>query len=296
MVPQKKATDAELMESYNSTKSVWETGRRFGMCGQSVHERLVKLGVKLEGNGKPWTIEDDKRLAEEYELYRYFGQVSRLGESMGHNVYFLSRKAKELGLTSLAHRKAPRSSLKKLSEDAIKMVWEDYRVSTFKITEYCRRHGFDDEAFANTMKDRFPEYDDVMEGKKTKSTHYASGRTFEYRAKNFLQAKGFFVMRAPQSKGPADLIAYNKGRCLLIQCKIGDWHQIDAWNEFYRVCIKHGAEPIYCTKKEEGRMIFYLITGEKDKSRRAMPMTEIKIEEYQKDGEGPGVQVKVEAV
>lgn len=275
MVPQMKATDAELIESYKSTNSVWETGKRFGMCGQSVHERLVKLGVKLEGNGKPWTIEDDKRLAEEYELYRYFGQVSRLGESMGHNVYFLSRKAKELGLTSLAHKKAPKSTFRKLSDDAIKLVWDDYRASSFKMSEYCRRHGFDPEAFANTMRSLFTDYDEVMEMKKTKCTKYASGRSFEYRVKNFLQLKGYFVMRAPQSKGPVDLIAYNKGRCLFVQCKIGDWHEVDPWNQFYQLCIKHGADPIFATKKEGGKLQLNLITGEKDRSRRAIPMKEV---------------------
>jgi Holliday junction resolvase len=200
--------------------------------------------------------------------------VSKLAEELGHNVYNLSRKAKELGLTSYAYKKCPRSKLKTLSEDALRMIWDDYKASSFNTSEYCRRHGFDSEIFANIMRDRFPEYDDVIEAKRTKCTRYSSGRTFEYRVKRHLEEAGYFVMRAPQSKGPADLIAYDHGVCLLVQCKMGEWYEVDSWNEFYRLAVKHHAIPIYATKKENGRLALYRITGEKDRSRRTMPMVE----------------------
>lgn len=274
-----KASDKALVASYQRTASVWKTAEEFGMCGQSVHERLKKLGVEMNGNGNHWTVEAEIRLAEEYELYRYFGKVSQLGEILGHNVYTMSRKAKELGLTSYAAKKCPRPTLKTLSEDALRLIWDDYSVSSFKMSEYCRRHGLDPEAFANVMRDHFPEYDDVMESKKTKCTRYCSGRTFEYRVKKHLEDAGFFVMRAPQSKGPADLIAYHCNVGILVQCKIGDWHEVPAWNEFYRISLDHGASPIYATKKENGRIALYRITGIKDRSRRAMPMVEVRVED-----------------
>jgi Holliday junction resolvase len=274
----RKATDEEIVAAYQKHKSVWKAAEELGMCGQSVHERLTRMGVTLDGNGKRWTEEDDKKLAEEYEMYRYFGKVSQLAAIMGRTVFFLSRKAKGLGLTTYASKRAPTAKIRKMSPDAIQLIWEDYKASSFKMSEYCRRHGFDDETFANVMRDTYPEYDEVMESKKTKCTKYCSGRTFEYRVKNYLQAKGFFVMRAPQSKGPADLIAYDHGRCLLIQCKMGDWHAVDEWNEFYRLAVKHGAEPIFCTKGESGRLKVMRITGEKDRSRKPCPMVEVEVE------------------
>lgn len=267
-----KASDKDLIASYQRTRSVWETAKEFGMCGQSVHERLKRLGVEMNGGGNKWTVEAEIRLAEEYELYRYFGKVSQLGEILGHNVYTMSRKAKELGLTSYAAKKCPRPKLGALSESALRLIWDDYKASSFKMAEYCRRHGLSPEIFANVMRDHFPEYDDVMEAKKTKCTRYCSGRTFEYRVKRHLEDIGFFVMRAPQSKGPADLIAYDNGMCLLVQCKMSEWHEVDPWNEFYRLAVKHHAVPIYATKEEGGRLALYRITGEKDRSRRAMPM------------------------
>lgn len=273
-----KASDKALIESYQRTRSVWKTAEEFGMCGQSVHERLKKLGVEINGNGNHWTIEAEIRVAEEYEIYRYFGKASQLAAELGHNVYTLSRKAKELGLTSYAAKKCPRSRLKTLGENALRLIWDDYKASSFKMSEYCRRHGLDPEMFANVMRDRFPEYDDVMEAKLSKGTRYASGRTFEYRVKRHLEGAGFFVMRAPQSKGPADLIAYDHGLCLLVQCKTKDWHEVDPWNEFYRLAVKHRAVPIFATRRENGRLAIYRITGEKDGSRRAVPMVEYDVQ------------------
>lgn len=270
-----KTSDKAIIESYQRTRSVWKAGEELGISGQTVHDRLKKLGVEMNGNGNHWTVEAEIRLANEYEVYRYFGKVSQLGKELGHNVYTLSRKAKELGLTSYAYRKCPRARLSGLSDDALRLFWEDYKASKLNMAEYCRHHGLDDEAFAKIMRDRFfQEYDDVREAKLSKGTRYTSGRTFEYRVKRHLEDIGFFVMRAPQSKGPADLIAYDHGMCLLVQCKMNDWHEVDPWNEFYRIAIKHRAVPIYATKRENGRLALYMITGEKDRSRRAMPMVE----------------------
>jgi hypothetical protein len=274
----KKASDEQLIASYLRTKSIWETAKEFGMCGQSVHERLNKLNMVIDGNGNKWTEADDMRLTLEYELYRYYGKVSRLAESMGRTVFFLSKKAKELGLTSNNYKLFPRSKLKNMSDDAILVAWEDYKQTRFNMSEYCRRNGYDNEAFANLMKERFfSEYDDVIESKLTKCTRYAVGRNFEYRVKKHLESKGYFVMRAPQSKGPVDLLAYHNKECLFVQCKIGNWHQVQPWNEFYEMSVSHVAEPIFCTKKENGKLQFNLITGLKDGSRKANPMKEVTI-------------------
>jgi len=49
--------------------------------------------------------------------------------------------------------------------------------------------------------------------------NYVNGRAFEYRVKNYLEKKGFFVVRSASSKGPFDLIAINRYMTYGIQCK-----------------------------------------------------------------------------
>lgn len=40
----KKASNEQILESYQRLNSVWLVAKEFGMCGQTVHERLVRLG------------------------------------------------------------------------------------------------------------------------------------------------------------------------------------------------------------------------------------------------------------
>jgi Holliday junction resolvase len=54
---------------------------------------------------------------------------------------------------------------------------------------------------------------------------YQSGRRFEYRIKNYLVDKGYFVIRSAGSHGIADLVAINhSGKVFLLQCKAGGGH------------------------------------------------------------------------
>lgn len=54
---------------------------------------------------------------------------------------------------------------------------------------------------------------------------YQQGRRFEYRVRDYLIQKGYFVVRSAGSKGSADLIAiiphYSHSKVFLIQCKYG---------------------------------------------------------------------------
>ena len=90
-----KATDQQIISSYNITKSVWKTGEQLGMCGQSIYERLKKLGVDTCDK---WS-EDE--LAQIHEAYRA-GRVNLqlLSEALGRSKAAVACKADELGLTA----------------------------------------------------------------------------------------------------------------------------------------------------------------------------------------------------
>lgn len=97
-----KANDEQLIKSYEITKNVWKTAEEFGMCGQSVHKRLTKLGVINKIN--VFTEKDYKVLKKFYEthdLKKGSGELEKLAKKMGRTKQFLSRKARELGLTSM---------------------------------------------------------------------------------------------------------------------------------------------------------------------------------------------------
>lgn len=48
---------------------------------------------------------------------------------------------------------------------------------------------------------------------------YVKGRAFEYRVRDYLKKKGFFVVRQARSAFP-DLIALKKSRVVFVECKV----------------------------------------------------------------------------
>lgn len=104
----KKATDAELLRSYEQTKSVRKTAREFGMCGQSVWERLQRLGYEFD-NERLWTEDEIKILAAAYVVAGDNGGVNleKLAKKLSRQKSNICRKARELGLTRYGREKPP---------------------------------------------------------------------------------------------------------------------------------------------------------------------------------------------
>ncbi len=101
-----KATDAEIARAYERHGSVWKAGESLGMCGQSVHERVTKLGLLVKG-GK-FT---GRELASIRELYvRGFqkgdGALVELCDRIGRPKTSVCKKAGELGLTNSQRKDA----------------------------------------------------------------------------------------------------------------------------------------------------------------------------------------------
>lgn len=49
----KKVSDETVVDIYRSTHSIWKTAQRVSLCGQSVSERLKRLGIECKGNSIP---------------------------------------------------------------------------------------------------------------------------------------------------------------------------------------------------------------------------------------------------
>ncbi len=66
---EKKATDQQIIDSYKKHSSIWKAADELNMCGQSVHERLKKMGIKpikitentYSRTKKGWWVGDDGR-------------------------------------------------------------------------------------------------------------------------------------------------------------------------------------------------------------------------------------------
>ena len=97
-----KASNEQISESYQRLNNVWLVAKEFGMCGQSVHERLVRMGeIHLMNT---FSKEDKKKLVKIYNEHLTENRLDELAVLFGRTKNFLCRQAGLLGLTDI-HRK-----------------------------------------------------------------------------------------------------------------------------------------------------------------------------------------------
>jgi len=274
----RKINDEPLIEAYQELKSCWAVAKKFGMCGQSVHERLQKLGIIEPIN--IFSEEDKKKLKREYQKYKDFGKLDELAKEMGRTKQFICRQAKALGLTDLRHKRKYASVWKYISEKEARWWMDKFKKTSLGLGRFCKKNKIDDLGFSKAMREHFPdEYDHVIESKAPVYSMYKRGRQFEYRIRDNLKNKGFFVLRSPASKSPIDLVAIKKGLILLIQCKTGGEFAMKEWNELFDLSEGIGAIPILVGRYGYKEIQYFKLTGKKDGSKRPQPRIQIEISE-----------------
>lgn len=99
----RKATDEQILAAYADAGSISAAAKILGMCGQSVHERLKRLGRSRPVN--VLTEADEDRLRSEYPSAAASGQLGALAAEMGRTKQYICRHAKSLGLTNPGRKK-----------------------------------------------------------------------------------------------------------------------------------------------------------------------------------------------
>lgn len=266
-----KATDEQVEEAYRRTGSVWKAAAELGMCGQSVHERLQRVGVDTSAN--VFTDEDMRYLRDRYVVYRDAGQLQVLADEMGRTKQFICRKAGVAGLTD-PHRKAPYfRKWMDMPDCVLEGIWERFKHQRKGLNQFCKANHYDVQHFVDAMRGCFPdEYESMVESKTPKRTQYARGRDFEYYVRDRFTLAGYHVLRSPASKSPADLYCMARGHLVYVQCKLHGTIGPDEWNEFLEYSNSVGATPIVAMRGPHDRgAVYRIITGPKDGSRKHQP-------------------------
>lgn len=270
----KKASDKEIKEAYKRLGSVWKVAEELGMCGQSVHERLVKMGESKHIN--VLTKDEEEMLLREYIPYRDAGKLDTLAAKMGRTKQYICRQAGKLGLTDKNTDSKYLRVWDNLEDEILYSLMEKYSHSQGTVAEFCKRHGYGSVGFERECSKRFPaEWEAIVELKKSKQPMYKVGRNFEYATKRDLEKYGFIVLRSPASKTPADLVAIREGLIIFIQCKLHGAMGVKEWNAFLDYADKGGAAPVMAQRSSTGRGIsYFLLTDKKDGSKKPQPMVE----------------------
>ena len=94
-------------------------------------------------------------------------------------------------------------------------------------------------------------------------TNYQKGYRFEVKVATFFRRRGYFVIRAGGSKGPADLVAVKKGHStLLIQCKAGTGSvDMEEHNKLFVAAQEAGAIPLIASAEDRKPTVYKALTG-----------------------------------
>lgn len=269
-----KASDDQLLSAYAELASVWKVGKRFGMGGQSVHERLVKLGANTPRN--IFTETDEDRLRKEYWIAAEAGKLAELASSMGRTKPFICRQARALGLTIGNRKRTYNAVWKYVKEDDARIIFEKFKKSTLPMGKYCLRRGYDDLGFARCMQQFFSdEWDHVLELKVKNKSPYSIGRRFEYKIRDHLRLLGYFAMRSPASRGPFDVIAVRAGTVAMIQCKRSGAMGVEEWNILFDLATSCGAVPVLASAPSGLRQKYLKMLARKSGSNRDRQPVEV---------------------
>jgi Holliday junction resolvase len=106
------------------------------------------------------------------------------------------------------------------NEQWVRQTFEKFKASRLSLSAFAKMTHHSESKLAKAFR-RFmgPEYEAIIEENLSHNKRYLKGRYFEYRVRDYLTRKGYFVLRSPRSLGPVDLVAIRKGEVLLLQCK-----------------------------------------------------------------------------
>ena len=272
----KKASDEEIKSAYNELGNIWKVADRFGMCGQSVHERLCKIGIQL--NNRPFSKDEERILQDHYLDYKKDGKLEVLARHLNRTKPFICRKAKDLGLTNKRHEKKWLKTWSILTEEEARPIWDDFKKSSLDKLHYCKSKGYPLSGFDH-LKKLFPdEWDHVIELKQPKQTKYRTGRYFEYVIRDLFKSHNYFALRSPQSRSPLDIIAIKHGIVIMVQCKRGGYCSPDEWNKLYKLAMSCGSTPLIAFRSGKSKIELKKITGPKTGQKTRQPWIDYEIE------------------
>jgi hypothetical protein len=135
----KQINDEEIIKVYKKTYNVWKTGNIVGLSGQTVHSRLSKIGGILKTNFL--TKKDEGKIIEFYKKGIYFKKLKDFAKEIGRTSQFVSRFAKNKGLTN-RNRQMDFSVKKSMDERKCiicgkKFIGYSYKLSKKTCSDLC---------------------------------------------------------------------------------------------------------------------------------------------------------------
>lgn len=152
MTHKMKATSKEIIDAYKATGSVWEAAKMLGMSGQSVHERLIKLGIARTGSHAWSKAEDD-------ELRKLAGVVPilEISQRLGRTYSGVAGRLSKLNIRSRPKAKARGFRGTGFTKSTMVKYASDLLSFDGRVTVFCRQRGLNVDVFVKAMQKYEPD-------------------------------------------------------------------------------------------------------------------------------------------
>lgn len=147
-------SNQDIINAYLETGSVWKAGKKLGLAGETVHEKLKAMGHKLPGS--EWTeaeIEELKNLASQMTIAQI---ANRLGRPYNGVALKISRLGLGERFGNKQKKKLPRTGA--FTKAKIEQYIAEIEQEQTKVTTYARKQGLAIENLVNALQRFAPEW------------------------------------------------------------------------------------------------------------------------------------------
>jgi Holliday junction resolvase len=223
-------------------------------------------------SGTRWTIPEENYLREHCGPAAPTGALVEAAAYLGRSRLSVRTKVVSMGLVNarrksggrqleaLRHGSAlasQRAKFKNITEGQARAYLEAYKSSRTTLRVFGRRIGLNGDGLSKVFRHYFPDEHELFQEqrKASRCTLYAKGRAFEYRVRDYLRSKGWWVLRSPRSGSPLDLVALKRGRILMVQCKLNGVFLFADRQELFDLAESVGAVAVMAARAFRGRGI-----------------------------------------
>lgn len=151
----RKFSDEQVIESYNRFKNVHLVAKELNVTADSVHQRLILLGISRNVNH--FSDEEINKIKSCYESYRDNNELQKLANELGRSVTVICSYAKKLGLTDKSHPKTKIGIWKYMDLEAIREVFEKLKQSGLSIADFCKINNYGNRSISRYFKEKLGE-------------------------------------------------------------------------------------------------------------------------------------------
>lgn len=156
MPHEQRVSAQQLIEAYRSTGNIWKAAKLLGVCGQSVHERLKRLGIPL--CNKVWTEEENtelRALNEEHTIGEMANLLGRTYASVACQLSALGIRATTSRRRYIPKKLRIEGGKRKIQKLVSKFQDEHEKIS---LRKFCRENHVQIDKLAKHLQELAPDF------------------------------------------------------------------------------------------------------------------------------------------